>query len=182
MGGMNAPTKLATRTAVAANGLRRAYGKTVVLDGVDLSIGEGEVFALLGPNGAGKTTTIRILSTLIAADAGTASVLGHDLHGKAPRGARGHRGHRGHRGGAAGRLPAAGLGRGLVRGGRHRRGVLLRTGLAGASPGKLAGTALSVADDVVVAAGPAGKLAATMPKPDMVDLRSDWPRSALLRC
>ena len=69
---------------MAANGLRRAYGETVVLDGVDLSIGEGEVFALLGPNGAGKTTTIRILSTLIAADAGTASVLGHDLRGKAP--------------------------------------------------------------------------------------------------
>ena len=83
MGGMNALTKHATRTAVSATGLRKAYGEKVVLDGVDLSIGEGEVFALLGPNGAGKTTTIQILSTLIPADAGTASVLGHDLRGEA---------------------------------------------------------------------------------------------------
>ncbi len=82
MCGMNA-TKHATRTAVSANGLRKAYGEKVVLDGVDLSIGEGEVFALLGPNGAGKTTTVQILSTLIPADAGTASVMGHDLRGEA---------------------------------------------------------------------------------------------------
>jgi ABC-2 type transport system ATP-binding protein len=81
MGGMNAPTKHATRTAVAATGLRKAYGEKAVLDGVDLSIGEGEVFALLGPNGAGKTTTVKILSTLIPADAGVASVMGHDLRG-----------------------------------------------------------------------------------------------------
>ena len=80
---MNALTKHATRIAVSANGLRKAYGEKVVLDGVDLSIGEGEVFALLGPNGAGKTTTVQILSTLISADAGTASVLGHDLRGEA---------------------------------------------------------------------------------------------------
>ena len=82
MGGMNALTKQASRTAVSANGLRKAYGEKVVLDGVDLSIGEGEVFALLGPNGAGKTTTVQILSTLIPADAG-ASVMGHDLRGEA---------------------------------------------------------------------------------------------------
>src|SRR6266852_6199476 len=82
MCGMNA-TKHATRTAVSANGLRKAYGEKVVLDGVDLSIGEGEVFALLGPNGAGKTTTVQILSTLIPADSGTASVMGHDLRGEA---------------------------------------------------------------------------------------------------
>jgi ABC-2 type transport system ATP-binding protein len=80
---MNALTKRATRTAVSVNGLRKAYGEKVVLDGVDLSIGEGEVFALLGPNGAGKTTIVRILSTLIAADAGTASVMGHDLRSEA---------------------------------------------------------------------------------------------------
>jgi len=65
--------------AVCVTGLRKAYHDNVVLDGVDLDIGEGEVFALLGPNGAGKTTTVRILSTLIPADAGTATVLGHDL-------------------------------------------------------------------------------------------------------
>ena len=83
MCGMNAVTKHTTRTAVSAKGLRKAYGETVVLDGVDVSIGEGEVFALLGPNGAGKTTTVKILSTLIPADAGTASVMGHDLRGEA---------------------------------------------------------------------------------------------------
>src|SRR5258708_26484918 len=83
MCGMNASTKHAARIAVSANGLRKAYGEKVVLDGVDLSIGEGEVFALLGPNGAGKTTTVNILSTLIPADAGAASVMGHDLRGEA---------------------------------------------------------------------------------------------------
>src|SRR5712691_12330827 len=80
---MNALTKHATSAAVSANGLRKVYGEKVVLDGVDLSIGEGEVLALLGPNGAGKTTTVKILSTLIPADAGTASVMGHDLRREA---------------------------------------------------------------------------------------------------
>src|SRR5262249_61179711 len=75
------------RSAVIARGLRKAYGDKVVLDDVDLNIGEGEVFALLGPNGAGKTTTVKILSTLIPADAGTASVRGHELpaHARAGR-------------------------------------------------------------------------------------------------
>jgi ABC-2 type transport system ATP-binding protein len=76
---MNTLTDPAARTAVSAAGLRKAYGDKVVLDGVDLTIGEGEVFALLGPNGAGKTTMVRILSTLISADAGTATVMGYDL-------------------------------------------------------------------------------------------------------
>jgi ABC-2 type transport system ATP-binding protein len=80
---MNTLTTHATRTAVSVTGLRKAYGQSVVLDGVDLSIAEGEVFALLGPNGAGKTTTVRILSTLIPADAGTASVMGHDVRAEA---------------------------------------------------------------------------------------------------
>src|SRR5690242_20780786 len=80
---MSAPITNATRTAVATSGLRKAYGDTVVLDGVDLTIAEGEVLALLGPNGAGKTTTVQILSTLIAADSGTATVLGHDLRREA---------------------------------------------------------------------------------------------------
>ena len=80
---MKALTKHATRTAVSVDGLRKTYGKKVVLDGVDLSIGEGEIFALLGPNGAGKTNIVRILSTLIPADAGTASVMGHDLRREA---------------------------------------------------------------------------------------------------
>ena len=80
---MNAITNQATRAAVSVTGLRKAYGEKVVLDGVDLTIREGEVFALLGPNGAGKTTIVRILSTLIPADAGTATVMGYDLRGEA---------------------------------------------------------------------------------------------------
>jgi ABC-2 type transport system ATP-binding protein len=80
---MNTSAGHVTRTTVCAQDLRKTYGEKVVLDGVDLTVGEGEVFALLGPNGAGKTTTVRILSTLIQADAGTASVMGHDLRGEA---------------------------------------------------------------------------------------------------
>src|SRR6202521_654929 len=80
---MNASTNQARRIAVSVSGLRKTYRDKVVLDGVDLSIGEGEVFALLGPNGAGKTTIVRILSTLVPADAGTVSVLGHDLRTEA---------------------------------------------------------------------------------------------------
>ncbi|MFF7816024.1 ATP-binding cassette domain-containing protein, partial [Streptomyces sp. NPDC007945] len=68
-----------TNPAIAANGLRKSYGDKVVLDGVDLTVPEGTVFALLGPNGAGKTTAVKILSTLVAADAGRATVAGHDL-------------------------------------------------------------------------------------------------------
>ncbi|MEU9575805.1 ATP-binding cassette domain-containing protein [Streptomyces chilikensis] len=65
--------------AVSAVGLRKSYGDRTVLDGVDLRIPAGSVFALLGPNGAGKTTTVKILSTLISADGGQAQVAGHDL-------------------------------------------------------------------------------------------------------
>jgi daunorubicin resistance ABC transporter ATP-binding subunit len=65
--------------AVKAEGLRKAFGGTPVLDGVDLTVGTGSIVALLGPNGAGKTTLIRILATLIRPDAGTATVAGHDL-------------------------------------------------------------------------------------------------------
>lgn len=68
-----------TRPAVEAAGLTKAYGGTKVLDGVGLTVGPGTVFALLGPNGAGKTTTVRILATLLRADAGTASVAGFDV-------------------------------------------------------------------------------------------------------
>lgn len=57
----------------------------VVLDSVDLTIREGEVFALLGPNGAGKTTTVRILATLTHADAGSASVRGYDVRREADK-------------------------------------------------------------------------------------------------
>ncbi|MFD8323692.1 ATP-binding cassette domain-containing protein [Kitasatospora purpeofusca] len=65
--------------AVTAVGLRKSYGDRTVLDGIDLRIPAGTVFALLGPNGAGKTTTVKILSTLVTADGGHAQVAGHDL-------------------------------------------------------------------------------------------------------
>ena len=65
--------------AVKAEGLRKSFGRTPVLDGVDLAVATGTIVALLGPNGAGKTTLIRILATLIRPDAGTATVAGHDL-------------------------------------------------------------------------------------------------------
>jgi len=65
--------------AIAATGLRKSFGDHVVLDGLDLSVQRGTVFALLGANGAGKTTTVKILSTLINADAGDVQVAGHDL-------------------------------------------------------------------------------------------------------
>jgi ABC-2 type transport system ATP-binding protein len=65
--------------AVEAIGLEKAYGRVRVLDGVDLGVARGSVFALLGPNGAGKTTIVRILATLIRADAGQARVVGFDV-------------------------------------------------------------------------------------------------------
>ncbi|MFG2622742.1 ATP-binding cassette domain-containing protein [Streptomyces sp. NPDC048507] len=68
-----------TDLAIAATGLRKSYGDKTILDGVDLTVPTGTVFALLGPNGAGKTTAVKILSTLIGADAGEIRVGGHDL-------------------------------------------------------------------------------------------------------
>jgi ABC-2 type transport system ATP-binding protein len=65
--------------AVVLTGLRKTFGEKPVLDGVDLTVAEGTIFALLGPNGAGKTTIVRILSTLISADSGGARVAGHDV-------------------------------------------------------------------------------------------------------
>ncbi|MFC8995564.1 ATP-binding cassette domain-containing protein [Streptomyces rochei] len=68
-----------THPAIAAYGLRKSYGDKTVLDGVDLTVPEGTIFSLLGPNGAGKTTAVKILSTLVTADAGDIRVGGHDL-------------------------------------------------------------------------------------------------------
>jgi ABC-2 type transport system ATP-binding protein len=68
-----------SRPAIAATGLRKSFGDQVVLDGLDLVVPQGTVCALLGPNGAGKTTAVKILSTLIGADAGDAQVAGHDV-------------------------------------------------------------------------------------------------------
>jgi ABC-2 type transport system ATP-binding protein len=68
-----------TGSAIAASGLRKAFGDKVVLDGIDLDVREGTVFSLLGPNGAGKTTAVNVLTTLMKADGGTVRVAGHDV-------------------------------------------------------------------------------------------------------
>src|SRR5690242_3578336 len=64
---------------IETRGLCKSFGDLVVLDGINLDVAEGTIFALLGPNGAGKTTTVQILSTLINADSGEARVAGHDV-------------------------------------------------------------------------------------------------------
>src|SRR3954465_5868570 len=65
--------------AIEAEGLKKRFGDTQALDGVDLAARQGSVLGVLGPNGAGKTTAVRILATLIAADEGHARVAGHDV-------------------------------------------------------------------------------------------------------
>ncbi|MCC2593221.1 ATP-binding cassette domain-containing protein [Tessaracoccus sp. OS52] len=70
---------MSTDTAVRVRGLQRSYKDLHVLRGVDFDVARGSIFALLGSNGAGKTTVVKILSTLLAADAGAASVNGFDV-------------------------------------------------------------------------------------------------------
>lgn len=72
-------TEQSPEIAVRVQGLEKSFGELHVLRGVDLDVATGSIFALLGSNGAGKTTLVRILSTLLAADAGTASVNGYDV-------------------------------------------------------------------------------------------------------
>ncbi|WP_433088091.1 ATP-binding cassette domain-containing protein [Dactylosporangium sp. CA-052675] len=69
-------------SAITASGLRKTFGRQVVLDGIDLDVPAGSIFSLLGPNGAGKTTTVNLLTTLMRADGGTARVAGHDIAGE----------------------------------------------------------------------------------------------------
>ncbi|WP_181781668.1 ATP-binding cassette domain-containing protein [Pseudonocardia pini] len=64
---------------ISVDGLRKTYGDTTALAGIDLTVRRGSVLGLLGPNGSGKTTTVRILSTLLRPDGGRATVLGHDV-------------------------------------------------------------------------------------------------------
>ncbi len=64
---------------ITVRGLEKSYGKVEVLQGVDFDVARGSIFALLGSNGAGKTTVVKILSTLLKADAGTAGVNGFDV-------------------------------------------------------------------------------------------------------
>ncbi|MGW4946302.1 ABC transporter ATP-binding protein [Actinoplanes sp. NPDC004185] len=75
-------------TAIEVNGLRKLYGDTAAVDGLDLTVRRGEIFALLGPNGAGKTTTVEILEGYRRRDGGQMSVLGVDpavVHGRGTR-------------------------------------------------------------------------------------------------
>ncbi|WP_350276392.1 ATP-binding cassette domain-containing protein [Kribbella sp. HUAS MG21] len=73
-----------TGTAIRVRGLQKSYGKLEVLRGVDFDVERGSIFALLGSNGAGKTTIVRILATLLKADAGSADVNGFDVATRAP--------------------------------------------------------------------------------------------------
>jgi ABC-2 type transport system ATP-binding protein len=72
-------SELISPPAIRVRGLRKSYGDHLVLDGIDIEVPAGSVFALLGPNGSGKTTTVQILSTLIRPDAGEVQVGGFDL-------------------------------------------------------------------------------------------------------
>ena len=74
-----------TSTAIVAAGIGKRYGERWVLRDVDLDVPAGTVLGLLGPNGAGKTTTVRILTTLLAPDEGSARVAGFDVASEAPR-------------------------------------------------------------------------------------------------
>jgi ABC-2 type transport system ATP-binding protein len=77
---------MTTRTsAIEVAGLCKSYGDQEVVAGVDLTVPTGTVYALLGPNGAGKTTTVRILSTLLPADAGEVRIAGYDVRREADR-------------------------------------------------------------------------------------------------
>jgi ABC-2 type transport system ATP-binding protein len=68
-----------TDGVITASGIEKSFKQLKVLDGIDLNVQKGRVFALLGQNGAGKTTTIRILSTLLKPDAGRATIMGYDV-------------------------------------------------------------------------------------------------------
>ncbi|MCR8898378.1 ATP-binding cassette domain-containing protein [Gordonia sp. GONU] len=69
---------MSDQPAISASGLRKAFGDNTVLDGIDISVPAGSVFALLGPNGSGKTTTVKILSTLAQPDSGEIRIAGLD--------------------------------------------------------------------------------------------------------
>jgi ABC-2 type transport system ATP-binding protein len=69
--------------AIVADGLERAFGEVLAVQGIDIAVEEGEIFGFLGPNGAGKTTTVRMLTTLLLPTGGSASVAGHDVRSEA---------------------------------------------------------------------------------------------------
>src|ERR1044072_5807822 len=70
---------MTTNLAIEASGLIKTFGDVRAVDGVDLAVRRGSVYGVLGPNGAGKTTAIRMLTTLLSPDGGSAQVLGHDI-------------------------------------------------------------------------------------------------------
>jgi ABC-2 type transport system ATP-binding protein len=72
-------TGMAGGVAIEISKLVKRYGSTAAVDGLDLTIQQGEVFGLLGPNGAGKTTTLKIMTTLLRPTSGAVTVLGHDV-------------------------------------------------------------------------------------------------------
>jgi ABC-2 type transport system ATP-binding protein len=69
--------------AIVVEGLERAFGEVLAVQGIDLQVEEGEIYGFLGPNGAGKTTTVRMLTTLLLPTGGRASVAGHDVTAEA---------------------------------------------------------------------------------------------------
>ena len=71
--------------AIEARSLDKAYGRTRALAGLDLEVEKGAILGMLGPNGAGKTTTVRVLTTLLRPDRGTARVAGYDVVTQAPQ-------------------------------------------------------------------------------------------------
>ena len=73
----------AIETAISLQGVSKRFAKVLALDDVDLEVAAGTIFGLLGPNGAGKTTAVRVLTTIIPPDAGSARVLGWDVVSKA---------------------------------------------------------------------------------------------------
>ena len=73
------PADMDSGLAISARGLVKRFGELRAVDGIDLDVPRGMIFAILGPNGAGKTTLMRMLATLAAPDAGSATVMGHDL-------------------------------------------------------------------------------------------------------
>jgi len=73
------PAPAEATSAIVARGLTKRFGPATAVEAMDLDVPRGTIFAVLGPNGAGKTTLMRMLATLVRPDAGTATVMGHDL-------------------------------------------------------------------------------------------------------
>ena len=148
---LDAPVETPTRTrsVISARGLTRSFGSVQAVRGLDLDVAEGELVAFLGPNGAGKSTSLRMLTTLLAPTAGTATVAGRDVRTD-PAGVRRRIGYVGQGNGAghaqrvADELVTQGRAYGLGRAGSRTRAAELMdalelTALAGRRVGTLSG-------------------------------------------